>query len=445
MRISTNMIFSQGVRTMNTQTGTLLHTQQQISANTRILTPADDPVAAARALEVSQSKDANTQFATNLDYAKSSLGIEEAQLSNTNDILTRVRELAVEAGNSTLSASDRRSTATELRSEFDQLMALANSQDGTGQYMFAGYKGTIKPFSGSVDAMILNPNLEVTYQGDEGQRRMQVSGSRQIEVSDAGSDVWMAMRNGNGYFVTGGGAGNKGTGIIDAGNVLNPGTWNGLTNKNYQIQFYVDTNGVAGKAGTTYYDIIDPTAGVSLLTGAAPVAPSAGPPPTFPTGLRTYSGGQVINLSTQGTEATFDLGSSVIINGTPADGDTFTLGPSTSTSIFRTMANLIGSLEKGTTGAAYTMDVNGAIASIDQASDNILRVRAGIGSRLHELDFLTNVNSDMGLQYQDALSKLQDLDYAKALSDLTQQKTNLEAAQMSFSKINQLSLFDYIR
>lgn len=442
MRISTNMIFSLGVRSMNNQTSTLLHTQQQISANTRILTPSDDPVAAARALEVTQSKDVNTQFASNIDYAKSALGTEEAQLSDTNGLLTRIRELAVEGGNATLSKSDRESITAELRSSFDELLGLANAQDGTGQYMFSGYKGTIKPFAASVDAMILNPSLEATYQGDDGQRRMQVSASRQIEVSDAGSDVFMNIRNGNGHFVTDNASTNAGTGIIDAGNVISPSTWNALADKNYTIQFYVDTKGLAGTAGKTYYDIIDTTTDTSLLTGTTPDVPTA---TTFPSGLRSYSSGQTISLSSQGSEAAFDLGSSVIINGTPADGDSFTLAPSSSTSIFRTLANLIGTLEQGTPGAGYTIDVNNAIANIDQASDNILKVRAGIGSRLNELDFLTNVNSDLALQYQDSLSKLQDLDYAKALSDLTQQQTNLQAAQQSFSKINQLSLFDYLR
>ncbi|MBL8490269.1 MAG: flagellar hook-associated protein 3, partial [Rhodocyclaceae bacterium] len=87
MRISTGMIFDAGVAAINRQTASLLHLQQQVSAGRRILTPADDPVAAARALEVTQSKDILGQYATNQNNAKSTLGLEEAQLTSVNDIL----------------------------------------------------------------------------------------------------------------------------------------------------------------------------------------------------------------------------------------------------------------------------------------------------------------------------------------------------------------------
>jgi flagellar hook-associated protein 3 FlgL len=61
-----------------------------------------------------------------------------------------------------------------------------------------------------------------------------------------------------------------------------------------------------------------------------------------------------------------------------------------------------------------------------------------------EIDSLSSVNEDLSLQYQQTLSQLQDLDYAKAISDLTRKQTDLQAAQQSFVRMSQLSLFNYL-
>lgn len=437
MRISTNMIYDAGVSTINRQMADLLHLQQQVATGRRVVTPKDDPVAAARALEVQQSKDVIAQFSTNHDNATSALGLEEAQLTSLNDMFGRIRQLAVQAGNAPLSANDRESIALELRARFDELLGIANATDGNGQYLFSGYMGDTKPFGGNVDALVAAPTTDVSYLGDDGQRKLQVSPSRYLEVSDSGLDVFMRIKNGNGYFTTTYAAGNTGTGIIDAGSVTDPATWNGLTNKNFRIDFTVDT---AVSPSVTYYDIVDTASGNSLLTGAAP--------PTAIANQRVYKSDEAIVLKSQGAEPPFDLGGSVTVSGEPATGDSFSIAPSSSQSIFKTLALLIGTLQSGPVDAAseakFSADIGAALTNLDQAEENILAVRAAIGSRMNEVDSLQNVNQDLDLQYAQTLSNLQDLDYAKALSDLSRKMTDLEAAQKSFVQASQLSLFNYL-
>ncbi|MBI4995854.1 MAG: flagellar hook-associated protein FlgL [Rhodocyclales bacterium] len=437
MRISTSMIFDAGVSAINRQTADLLHLQQQVSTGRRIITPADDPVAAARALEVQQAKDVLEQYSTNQGNAQSSLNLEEAQLGSVRDMFGRLRELTVQAGNDPLSASDRRSIAMELRSRFDELMGIANATDASGEYLFSGFQGSTKPFGGNVDAMISGASTEVQYLGDDGQRMLQVSPTRQLAVSDAGNDVFMRIKNGNGYFTTAYAAGNTGTGIADAGNVTDPTTWNALANKDYSIAFSVDA---ATNPPTTYYDIVDTTTGNSLLTGAAAPAPQAN--------QRVYKSGEAIVLQSQGAEPAFNLGASVTISGEPATGDSFAIAPSTSQSLFKTLATLIGKLEHAPVGAAeqakFSADIGSALTNLDQAHENILRVTAAVGSRGNELDSLASTNADVTLQYQRTLSNLQDLDWAKALSDISRKQTDLEAAQKSFMMVSNLSLFNYL-
>jgi flagellar hook-associated protein 3 FlgL len=142
------------------------------------------------------------------------------------------------------------------------------------------------------------------------------------------------------------------------------------------------------------------------------------------------------------------MGANVIINGNPANGDTFTIQPSTTQDIFETLGTLITDLEQstanGSQSALLSNRVGFALTNLDQSEQNILRVRAAIGSRLQEVDSLQGINEDVQIQYQQAISNLQDLDYAKTISDLTRKQTDLQAAQQSFSKISQLSLFNYL-
>lgn len=430
MRVSSGMIFDAGVAGINRQTASLLHSQLQLSSGRRILAPSDDPVAAAQALEVTQASDIVAQFTRNQGFSTSALGLEEAQLSSVGDVLARVRELAVQGGNTNLSASARKAIAIELRSRFDELLGIANATDGAGQHIFAGFMAATTPFGGSVDNILAGN--EIVYQGDDGQRKLQVSPGRSIDVSDSGSDVFKRIRNGNGYFATDYANGNTGTGIVTSGAVTNPAAWNAATTKDVAVKFTVT-------AGVTSYDLVDTTSGNSLLTGAAAPAPLVS--------QRTFQSGQPVVLGQAGPPP-FDLGGSVTITGAPADGDSFSISPSTSQSVFATLANLIGALEAsaGTPAAdaKYINEIGFAVTNIDQASNNILGIRARIGSRMNEIDALGSVNDNLSLQYQQTLSKLQDVDYAKTISDLTRNQTALQAAQQSFVKISQLSLFNYL-
>ena len=401
MRVSTGMLFDTGVGTIQRQTASLLHTQQQVSTGRRILTPSDDPVAAARALEVTQARELNSQYRTNQDNARSALGLVESQLAAVGELIQSVEERAVQAGNATLSASDRTSIAKELRARFDQLLGIANATDGTGQFLFSGYQGHVIPFAGNVA-------IGVSYAGDDGQRAVQVAASRQLEVSDAGSDVFERIRNGNGTFSPTATDGNTGGGQINAGNVL--GSYAGGP---FTIAFQT-------LAGQLNYTVTNAATGTST-------APSV------------FQSGQAI---------AFDGVNTVSITGTPNIGDTFTIDRSANQSLFQTLSNLITALENPITATSTSTELSNrigeALVNLSSGLDNVLRVRAAVGSRMAELDALQGVGEDLHLQYEQTLSRLQDVDYAQAISQLTREQINLEAAQKSFVRVSQLSLFNFI-
>lgn len=401
MRISTGTIYERGVASMQDNQVNLLKTQQQISTGRRVLTPADDPISATRTLEVSQQKSINEQYATNIKLARNSLELEESVLTQVGDAVQDIRQLLVAAGNGSYDDANRQALALDLRGRYEQLLGLANSQDGS-QFVFSGFQGDTQPFGLSGGT--------VQYFGDQGRRLVQVGSRRQIAVSDSGEDVFVRNRTGNGTFIAQADAGNTGTGVIGPGSVADP---TALTGNDYAISFSV-------VAGVTTYQVDNLTTGTTLSTGNA------------------YTPGMTITVD----------GMQVDLRGDPADGDRFTLTPSTTQSVFKTLEDAISALETmiTTPNAQATLEnrLNVALSNLDGVLENTLRVRADVGARMKEVDALANTGDDLGLQYDQVLSELQDLDYAKAISDLSLQRVYLEAAQRSFLSVTGSSLFDFV-
>jgi len=402
MRISTNTIYETGTNLMLQQQENLIKTQQQLSTTKRILTPSDDPIAAAQALNITQSASMNKQYSVNRTSASSSLGLEENVLSEVKHLLDQAQDLALSAGNAARTDADRKVVATELRSQLETLVGLANSTDENGQYLFSGYQASTKPF--------VLTGLTVQYSGDQGQRLNQVGPARQLAISDSGTDIFERIKNGNGVFTTAADSLNIGTGTIDRGSVITPVS---LTGDNYDITFTV-------AAGVTTYDIVNTTTGL-------PVS-SANP----------YADNSTIS---------FD-GIQLSIKGNPANGDKFTVSPSSNQSIFKTVSDLITALETPSSGqpggTRLTNNLSTAIQNISNSIEHVLTKQASIGARMNEIDTLESVGSDQDIQFEDLLSQLQDVDMAKAISDFQRQQLYLQAAQQSYIKISGLSLFNYI-
>lgn len=190
MRISSIQAFNNGVSGLGRNYSNLIRTQEQISSGNRILTPADDPVASVRLLQLEQQQAVLGQYKENLTAAKNSLTQEETTITSVVNVLQRIRELAVQAGGGALSADDRRSIAKELSEREGELLNLMNSRNARGEYLFSGFLGKTEPF-------LRNPDGTYSYQGDEGQRSLQVAGSSSVAINDNGKRLFEDVSNAN--------------------------------------------------------------------------------------------------------------------------------------------------------------------------------------------------------------------------------------------------------
>jgi flagellar hook-associated protein 3 FlgL len=250
----------------------------------------------------------------------------------------------------------------------------------------------------------------VTYAGDQGSRLIQVSTSQSVPDSHSGFDLFMNIPEGNGSFVTSLNPANTGGGMIDAGSLIDRNAW-AASADTYTITFTSATEWAVNGANAA----VNP-----VHTG-------------------TYTPGEPIEFA----------GVRVQITGEPAPGDAFEVRNSRAEDMFTTVRNVITALrqpEGGTPGNAQLAGaLGGALQQMDRIQDHVLGVRAQVGARLSTLDTADSARESLKIDLESSLSDLRDLDYAEALTKLNQRLVGLQAAQMSYSKISQLSLFNYLR
>lgn len=195
MRVSTSQMHETSLTAMLDQQVRLNKTMLQLTTGRRILTPSDDPPGSVQVLNINQEIELTKQYQKNANIARTALVQEEDTLVGVINVLQRARELAVRGNNDALGPDSRKGIALEVRELLDTLMGLANTTDTNGNHIFAGYQSAATPFE--YDAV----NQEYVYNGDQGQRLLQIGPERRIADGDPGSDVFMRIPgSGNNMF-----------------------------------------------------------------------------------------------------------------------------------------------------------------------------------------------------------------------------------------------------
>lgn len=402
MRLSSQAIHMNAVKVMLQQQQALAKIQTQVATGKRVNTPADDPIAAVHILELERAQLESAQYAKNSALARSRLNLEEQALADIGTVLQRVRELVVQASNTgTMNDADRRSIAVELESRLKELQDIGNRRDGGGEYLFSGFSTLTRPFAGAASGT-------VSYAGDQGSRQLQVGPTQRVSDGHSGFDVFMNIPGGNGTFVTAVAPGNSGSGRIDVGTITDISAW---VPDDYTLTFDA--------------------------TGQWEITDGATPPNVVAAGL--YTSGAPIEFN----------GIQITITGEPADGDTFFIERSRPEDVFTTVSRVARALSQPASDPAamaqLASTLERSLQQLDQAEDHMLGVRAQVGARLHALDSADAARENLDIDIANSLSELRDVDYAQAVAQLNQRLVGLQAAQLSYSQISQLSLFNYLR
>jgi flagellar hook-associated protein 3 FlgL len=397
MRITQGMEQSQFLTALNQLESSVSVTQNGISTGLSFTTASQDPVAAGLVNGYNQVLAQSQQYTANGQSAQGSLNIEDSALTQVQSQLQSLRDLALEANNATTSGTNLSAIATQVQQIQQSLISIANTQDGTGSYIFAGYSTQTQPFAQTATG--------ASYSGDQGQRQVQLAAGQNVVVGDNGDLVFNQIKTGNGTFNVTAGTTNTGTGTIGATSASDPATYGGAS---YTIQF----------TAPNAYEVLN-SANVSVSTG-------------------TYTSGQAISYG----------GFQVTLSGTPATGDTFTVAPSTNQSMFTTVQNLVNALQQTPSTSTGSAPLNNAIAgvidNIDQALGQVQTVQSSVGARLNTITTQQSAATAQQTQLQQSVSTLQSLNYPQAITTLDSQNTTLSAAMQAYTLTQGLSLFKYL-
>ncbi|HEY8940264.1 MAG TPA: flagellar hook-associated protein FlgL, partial [Cellvibrio sp.] len=233
MRVSTSQIYSIATLGMTQAQAAVTKTQEQMATGKKVLSPADDPVAATAILRLNQELARTTQYGKNINIAETNLNLEESTIQTIVELGQRMSELAVKAGNTAIyTSSDYKALAAEVDTRITELVNLQNTRNASGQYIFSGYQGDTKPFVGDVGG-------NYSYLGDEGQLRLQASTSVTVPVSDSGKKLFVDVPSGHNTFNTSASAANKSQppAVISVGEVIDQKEFDRLYPNDLQITF----------------------------------------------------------------------------------------------------------------------------------------------------------------------------------------------------------------
>ena len=307
MKISTSQLYDSAITQMNRQQSNVAEMQAKLASGKSLVNPSDDAEKAALIQRLNSAMQRQDSFELSLDRADSRLRMEETALSSAQNMLQRIRELAIQGSNGGLADSDREIIAKEVSNLRDALLSIANTEDSSGNYIFSGTA------VGS-PAFLKDEVGVISYQGDQNKTSVDISEHRRVDISRPGNEVFGSVAR-----------------ETDAGDTID-------------IEF------------------------------------------------------------------------------------------------FTVISDFTEALDSGTGDA-----LSRSLTEISTLTDEMSLSLSDVGSRMNSVDSQRDILVDTRLRYQELLSNAQDLDYASAVTKLSAQILSLEAAQASFAKVSQLSLFNYLR
>ena len=405
MRVSSAQLHDQSIVSIGRLNSAATETQRQVATGQRLLQAADDPAAAGRISRLDAELSQRARYVENASRAEELLAQEETVLDQIVETLQRVREITLQAGDGALSPIDRTFLGAELGVRFDELVALLNSRNADGTYLFSGLKDNGAPFS--FDSNGLN------YRGDGGQRELAISDGRRIAISDSGEKVFERLRSPvPSLQVSAGIAGAEPP--PNRVRVTDPDRLADNVGRRFQLRFDEASTGL--------------TMTLTDLATGLPVTGFEGVP---------YARTLIVS----------ELGVELSLQEDVSAGDALLLEASGQRDLLSMVDQITTALSTednptNQNGPALQRTIEDTLSGIDSAVDQIIDTQSTIGARLNSIDDIRSLNEDLILRAETSLSGLRDIDFAEAVSNLNYQAFLLEAAQQSYVRLSRVSLFN---
>lgn len=411
MRLSFNMQFTQSLNGILTAQQRMAKAETQLSRQTRILSPADDPAGAAKVLTLEQGKAQIEQYQSNSILLKNNLGLQETVLTNMRTAMDRVLTLAIASGNGTYSDEERGTVAAEIKNIQIQLLDIMNTRSPDGSYIFAGFQDKVVPYE--FDTTV----GKFMFQGDEGARSLQISPSVALPSTSSGKlifdEVFERFRTTPPNVI----AGSPSSVQLD---ITNQKQFDGFFRQQYDGITPANNDFSIALDGLGNYEF--------LRNGTALTPPVTG---TFTPGIPISFNGLTLTIS--GAAA--------------APGEIqFSLEQPKKTNILNAIDEFVNALNTPLIDInTLKTSIQDMLVSVENTSSNISATLAQLGGRINVTDSVFGLNADLLITNQQYKADISEVDLAAALTEIKRQEVALQATSQVFAKIGSTTLFDYLR
>jgi len=406
MRVSTAQFYFQNSLNMSTKNSELNEQTPYLSSGKRVLTAKDDAVSFGSLAGYKNDLSRIEQFKRNITQSKNHNELNETSFSLVQETMLQTKQRFIQANNSSLTDEDKQSIADQIKQHLAQVLDIANSKNETGGFIFSGHQIDKQPF-------VLQANNSVIYQGDSGVDQLAIGSSISVNINQPGDSAFENITNAIGDFSPSYNT-NVGGATVSSAVVGNRAAYDTVNfPPGYTLDFTdADLNG--------QLEVVVTDSGAGAVTTINPFVP-----------------GQAFSFN----------GVEVTIEGTPAIGDQFVISEDENVSIFETLKAAIDWLEVGGNAAntsQHDIDYGHILSQINTAASHISAQQGLSGINLQLIDSQESRHLDTNLSLEQAKSSIEDLDFAKAVSSFEQSQVALQAAQQTFSRMQGMSLFNYL-
>mgnify|MGYP000589700476 CR=1 FL=1 len=378
-----------------------------MSSGKKLLRPSDDPVGAAQIVRLTEELDKITQYQRNNDLVTNSLELQETALSSINDVVNRARVLVVQSGNGILSSADKKAIGAEIEQIRNQVLDLMNTQNASGEYIFAGYQAQSQAFE-------FNPSAQsnhVTFVGDDGTNEIQLSDSVSVQSTSSGKTVFADVFARLNFSEQ-----PSSTATLTASKIEHQGSFDKFHKQNFDSANPVNNQ--------FRFEI------------------------TSPSNVRVSNvgTGQVLdNIPYENGQAIVYQGMSLSIDGTPGQAVDLSLNRPEKKNLAESLHDMFLALnDESLSQNDFLNRIDDTLVNLDNGLEKIAIENSSLGARMNIAQSVKSSNLDNEIANTKAKASIQDVDYAKASAEFSKQETALEAAFQSFPRVVNLSLFNYI-
>lgn len=394
-RISSFHSYQNVQNDLRRQENKIHHNQAQLASGKQLQKPADDPLAIHYLQKVGQQTEQLKQFTDSIVLSRNRLEHQEVMLRDTEQFADKAKRLTMEAINGALSPQDREAKAREIEELARNFIALANIQDESGNYTFAGTKPKTQPF-------FVDNSGRISYAGDDYQRKMRISSSMEIATSDPGSKLFMEIDNPLGDY-------KPDYQLQNASELLLEKALNSDANDNSQYKI-------------TFVDMGDNRFGYQL-----------------------EKNGSVVKVDDYDPQKGVEHnGFSLRVKGQITAGDAIELSPRKTFSVFDSFKDAMTWMDKDVSDASANAQLHQVTEEFHTAFLHLTKARTDVGTRLNSLDVQEQQHEDFKISLARSKSSFEDLDYSKAVIEFEENSRALQASQLAFGKTKDLTLFNYL-